>query len=100
MIMVKFKDLNFKQYKVKDDFIKYHATVQIGYYQLSIGYGDGMYGRGPVSDTYEVAVWYRDDELPLTPDNSVAGWVNSAQIDQLIHDLDNKPPHKVAVLCD
>lgn len=82
-LMIKFKDVEFIESKYAHS-VKYNALVRIGPYDLAIGYGDGMYGSGPKSDTYEVALFDENDTVPLSDQTDVLGWVNSAEIDQMI----------------
>lgn len=72
--------------------MQHNATVRIGPYDLSISYGDMVYGSGPDSDTYEVAIWDEHDIVPLSDQSDVLGWTHSAEIDQIIlmlHDTSN-----------
>ena len=81
--MIKFKDVEFKENKYAHS-VRYNASVIIGPYVLSIGYGDMMYGSGPKSDTYEVALFDEFDIVPLSDQTDCLGWVNSAEIDHII----------------
>ena len=58
-------------------------------YTMSVGYGPTMYGRGPEHDAYEVAVWETrtDDDVPVTSENDVLGWVDREEVDSLMHVL-------------
>lgn len=71
----------------------WYAQVNIGMYTMSVGYGPTMYGRGPEHDAYEVAVWetHTDDDVPLTSENDVIGWVDHEEIDSLMHVLATEP---------
>ena len=90
--MIRFKDIQFIQHKIREDLVRYNGTLSIGPYDLSVSYGDTVYGSGPDSDTYEVAIWDEHDIIPLSDQNDVLGWTNSAEIDQIIrmlHDTSN-----------
>lgn len=90
--MIRFKDIQFEQHKIREDFVRYNGTLNIGPYVLSVSYGEMVYGSGPDSDTYEVAIWDEHDIIPLSDDSDVLGWTHSAEIDQIIlmlHDVSN-----------
>ena len=100
--MKQFKDLQFqKQLTLTDqDMHRWNTTLDINDYTISVVYGDGAYGSGPKSDTYEVAVFEtgHDDPIPLQGDDNspILGWVSSEEISVLMKILHNEPQFGVA----
>ncbi len=89
--MKTFNNLNFKPDNIRSGVMR--ASVTIDTYTLSVVYGQGMYGRGPTHDTYEVAVSQLDHDelLPLSRENDVLGWQNEEEITSLMKILHTEP---------
>lgn len=102
--MIRFKDIGFVRIELPSNRVKYLGVVNIGPYQLSVGYGDTMYGSGPdpshpdTGGTYEVALFCGDDTVSLDDDNTVLAWVSAEEIDDLIAAVDYLGEEKVAQL--
>lgn len=94
------KPVNFVQdvmypHDLFDQSPRYHATYKHGDIRLSIGYGGGMYGSGPSSDTYEMHMWMQTDKHGLTDDkpqviqldghNDAVGWCDMKQVTHVIN---------------
>ena len=83
--LLNFDDLDFKPHRHADGV---QAVLDLGNH-LSISVvanndgGQGLYGQ--VSDgLYEVAVFYKNDMIPLSPSDDVVGWQSSNQISYLM----------------
>ena len=89
--MKRFKDLQFKVMDHKPT--AFNATLQLGHLDISVGYGDGLYGSGPSYDTYEVSVWDRDTDkiVPLSASDDVLGWQHKNEIDALMVTIQKEP---------
>lgn len=89
--MKRFKDLQFNEIPHKSG--AYNATLDLGTYTVSVGYGEGLYGSGPSYDTYEVMVVDTETDIPvpLSSDNDVLGWQHKVEIDDLIVSLQKEP---------
>ena len=100
--MIRFKDIGFVRIEINNT-VKYLGVINIGPYQLSVGYGDTMYGRGPVpghdtGGTYEVALFCGDDTVSLDDYDTVLAWVTPQDIDDLIANIYSLGEEKVAQL--
>ena len=95
--MKTFKDLRFKKQQELEsiDVHKWQASLDICEYTISVIYGDSCYGNGPNYDTYEVAVYEKDQEYPVPlqgdQDTTVLGWVNNEEITSLMKILQTEP---------
>lgn len=83
--LLNFDDLDFKPHRHADGV---QAVLDLGN-DISISVvanndgGQGLYGQ--VSDgLYEVAVFYKNDMVPLSPADDVVGWQSSNQISYLM----------------
>jgi hypothetical protein len=82
-----FNDLRFMPDTTKPG--RMRATMDLGdddRYTISVVYGEGVYGKGPTHDTYEVAAWEvgHDDLLPLQADDDVLAYQNHEEITRLM----------------
>lgn len=94
--MNKFKDIKFEidtnyPHEKFGQQPKYNAAYSSGELLLSIAYGGGCYGAGPVSDSYEIALFKGDDFVKLTEYDDVAGWISADGIEKFIHVIDDNP---------
>jgi hypothetical protein len=89
--MKTFNDLKFRVDPTKAN--RQRAKIDLDIYSMSVVFGDGVYGKGPAYDSYEVAVWEcdRDDFLHLSEDSDVLGWQNEAEITNLMKILQTEP---------
>ena len=89
--MKRFRDLQFNEIPYKSG--AYNATLNLGNYIISVGYGKGLYGSGPSYDTYEVLVVDAETDIPipLSVDNDVLGWQHKHEIDNLMVSLQREP---------
>lgn len=89
--MKRFKDLQFKP--MNDKQRAFNATLTLGDLDISVGYGEGLYGSGPAYDTYEVAVWDNntDKTVPLSSSDDVLGWQHKNEIDNLMIAIQKEP---------
>jgi len=71
----------------------FNATLQLGHLDISVSYGDGLYGSGPAYDTYEVSVWDNttDKIVPLSSSDDVLGWQHKNEIDNLMIHVQKEP---------
>ena len=100
--MKQFKDLQFSKQHIlaERDIHRWNASLDLDHYTISVVYGDGAYGSGPKSDTYEVAVYEdgRDDPIPLQGDDNgpILGWVSGEEISVLMKILQDEPQFGIA----
>jgi hypothetical protein len=89
--MKRFKDLLFTEMDHKPT--AFNATLQLGHLDISVGYGEGLYGSGPSYDTYEVSVWDRNTEkiVPLSASDDVIGWQSKSEVDSLMVNIQKEP---------
>ena len=88
----RFEDLDFVSDNISN---RHHANAKIGPYTISVGYGQGMYGDGPVEDggSYEISVWYTDTDetVSLTSHDDVIGWAGADEVSALMRVLHTEP---------
>ena len=83
--LLNFDDLDFKPHRHADGVqavLDLRNNLSISVVANNVG-GQGLYGQ--VSDgLYEVAVFYKNDMIPLSPSDDVMGWQSSNQISYLM----------------
>jgi len=85
--MIKFKDLKFVDHPRGSSGTASIATTIINGITISVGFGTGMYGNGPVSDQFEIHVFDESGTIPLTSENDVLGWVDAEEIQSIMDSI-------------
>lgn len=86
-----FNDLDFQPHSNVGDAVQarlvfgHEDQFEISVVSMNGDKGSGLYGNAS-EGTYEVAMFYRDDMLPLSKYDDVLGWQAPIQIDLLIRD--------------
>ena len=72
---------------------KWNSTYSKTGYTLSVGYGGSMYGAGPSTDCYEIALINQSDDFVNLHEHDytsqVIGWVSSELIRDIIKIMDD-----------
>ena len=84
-------DLNYPHQELGTD-PKFSAAIHVGDYTFSVIYGGSTYSHG--TDSYELAVWRRDDGkyVQIEEGNDVIGWVTADDITQLLNQAQHNQP--------
>ena len=83
--MLDFNDLDFEPHRHADGV---QAVLDLGnHFSISVvannAEGQGLYGNVG-DDLYEVAVFYKNDMVPLSPSDDVAGWQSPQQVSYIM----------------
>ena len=93
--MVTFDDLQFIQTMSGPQLNRWNARLELGNgLMLSVAYGDTVYSGASVSgepQTYEVALFFGNDFVPLQVHDDVIGWVAPEEINKLIKEIQSDP---------
>ena len=84
--LLNFNDLDFKPHRGADDAVQARLDFGNGL-EISVIAGNddrrGLYGSVE-EDLYEVAIFYKNDMIPLSPSGDVVGWQSPAQVSILM----------------
>ena len=84
--MLDFNDLDFQPHRGADDAVQARLDFGNGL-EISVVAGNddrrGLYGSVE-EDLYEVAVFYNNEMIPLSPSDDVVGWQSPAQVSILM----------------
>lgn len=92
--MVTFDDLQFVKTMSGPQMNRWNAQLEIGNgLTLSVAYGDMIYStqKGDEPQTYEVALFFGNDFVPLQVYDDVIGWMSPEEIDSLIKEIQSDP---------
>ena len=90
--MKTFEDLDFIKMKVARNHVQWNAQLDLGCgLILSVAYGDYVYSSmiSGEPETYEVALWFGNDLVPLASTDEVLGWQTKDHINHLIEQISN-----------